>query len=141
MNNQGAGKKVFKKHGKGKGPLKINESSTKLQKKNDKCHLCKKSGHFQKDFLKRKAWFENKGKHNAYYVCFESNLTEVLHNSWWIDFGCTTHVSNMMHGFLSTRTIKPNEKFVFMGNREKVPMEAVETYRLILDTDGYFLCT
>jgi len=96
MNNQRAGKKVFKKHGKGKGPLKINESSTKLQKKNDKCHLCKKSGHFQKDCLKRKAWFENKGKHNAYYVCFESNLIEVPHNSWWIDSGCTTHVSNMM---------------------------------------------
>jgi len=33
---------------------------------------------------------------NAYYVCFESNLTEVPHNFWWIDFGCTTHVSNMM---------------------------------------------
>ena len=46
MNNQGAGKEVFKKHEKGKGPLKINESSTKLQKKNDKCHFCKKSGHF-----------------------------------------------------------------------------------------------
>jgi len=30
VNNQGAGKKVFKKHGKGKGPLKINELSTKL---------------------------------------------------------------------------------------------------------------
>ncbi|XP_068474850.1 uncharacterized protein [Phaseolus vulgaris] len=30
VNNQGAGKKVFKKHGKGKGPLKINEFSTKL---------------------------------------------------------------------------------------------------------------
>ena len=44
----------------------------------------------------------------------------------------------MMQGFLSTRTIKPNEKFVFMGNREKVPMEAVKTYRLILDT-GFYL--
>jgi len=39
---------------------------------------------------------------NAYYVCFESNLTEVPYNSWWIDSGCTTHVSNMMQGFLST---------------------------------------
>ncbi|BAT93183.1 hypothetical protein VIGAN_07210700 [Vigna angularis var. angularis] len=46
LKNQGAGKK-FKKHVKGKGPLKIDESSTKIQKKNDKCHFCKKSGHFQ----------------------------------------------------------------------------------------------
>ena len=49
-----------------------------------------------------------------------------------------THVYNMMQGFLSTRTIKPNEKFVFMGNTEKVPVEAVGTYRLILDT-GFYL--
>jgi len=47
VKNQGAiGKKVAKKHGKGKGPLKIDESSNKIQKKNDKYHLCGKSGHF-----------------------------------------------------------------------------------------------
>ena len=46
VNNQGVGKKVNKKHGKDKGPLKIVESSTKIQKKNDKCHFCGKSGHF-----------------------------------------------------------------------------------------------
>jgi len=34
------GKKVAKKHGRGTGPLKIDESSTKIQKKNDKCHFC-----------------------------------------------------------------------------------------------------
>ena len=85
MNNQGARKKGFKKQGKGKGPLKINESSTKLQKKNEKCHLCKKVGHFQKDCLKSKAWFEKKGKHNVCYVCFESNLTEVPHSSVRMD--------------------------------------------------------
>jgi len=27
---------------------------------------------------------------------FESNLTEVPYNTWWIDSGCTTHVSNVM---------------------------------------------
>jgi len=47
VKNQGAvGKKVAKKHGMGKGPLKIDESSTKIQKKNDKCHFYGKSGHF-----------------------------------------------------------------------------------------------
>jgi len=30
VNNQGAGKKVYKKHEKGKGPLKITESFTKV---------------------------------------------------------------------------------------------------------------
>ena len=42
VNNQGAGKKIFKKHGKGKGPLKINESSTKLQKKNNNVIFARK---------------------------------------------------------------------------------------------------
>jgi len=66
VKNQGAvGKKVTKKHGKGKGPLKIDESSTKIQKKNDKCHFCGKSRNFQKDCIKRRAWFEKKGEHNA----------------------------------------------------------------------------
>jgi len=134
VNNQGVGKKVNKKHGKDKGPLKTVESSTKIQKKNDKCHFYGKFGHFHMNCPKRKAWFEKKGEHNA-YVCFESNLTEVPHNTWWIDSGCTTHVSNMMQGFLTTRTINPNEKFVFMGNRVKVPVETVGTYRLILDTE------
>ena len=44
---------------------------------------------------KRKAWFEKKDEHNA-YACFESNLTEVPYNTWWIDSRCTTHVSNMI---------------------------------------------
>jgi len=133
VNNQGARKKVHKKHEKGKGLSKINESSTKTYKKNDTCHLCGKSGHFYKGCPKRKVWFEKKGEHNA-YVCFESNLTKVPHNTWWIDYGFTTHVSNMMQGFLSTRFINPNEKFVFMGNRVKVLVKAVGTYHLILDT-------
>ena len=49
----------------------------------------------QKDCLKRKAWFERKGEPSA-LVCFESNLDEVPYNTWWIDSGCTTHVSNTM---------------------------------------------
>ena len=69
VKNQGTiGKKVVKKHRKGKGLLKIDESSTKIQKKNDKCHFCGTSGHFQKDCIKCRAWFEKKGEHNA-YVC------------------------------------------------------------------------
>ena len=135
VTNQGVGKK--RKHAnKEKGPPKFEEPAFKIHKKGpkvDRCHFCKKTGHFQKDCPRRKAWFKKKGKHNT-YVCFESYLAEVPNNTWWLDSGCTTHVSNIMQGFLSIQTTRPNEKFVLMGNRMKAPVEAVETYRLILDS-------
>ena len=107
----------MKKHDKGKWSLKINDHSLQIQKKVSKdnnCQFCRKFGHFQKDFLKCKSWFEKKGEFNA-LVCFESNITEIPHNTWWIDFGCTTYVSNIMQRFLTIQTISPNEKFGFHG--------------------------
>ena len=112
-----------KKHAKGKQrSLKINESSAKIHKKehnDDKCHFCGKLGYFQKDCLKLKAWFEKKGKPSS-LICFESNLAKVIYSTWGIDFGCTTHVSNTMHRFLTTQIINPpNKTFVFIGNKVK----------------------
>ncbi|XP_057981253.1 uncharacterized protein LOC131166693 [Malania oleifera] len=55
VNNQKAEKKA-KKHGKGKGSLKDNESSYHIQKKvssKEKCRFCGKPGHYQKYCLKR----------------------------------------------------------------------------------------
>ena len=35
--------------------------------------------------------------HNhCFFVCYESNLAEVPSNTWWIDSGATTHVTNLM---------------------------------------------
>jgi len=45
--NQEVGKKFVKKHGKGKGPLKINDYSLQIHKKASKsnnCHVYGKSG-------------------------------------------------------------------------------------------------
>ena len=107
LKNQGihsmtTGKKLVKKNDKGKKPLKINDDLLQIQKKVSKgndCHLCGKFGHFKKDYPKRKSWFEKKGELNAHGY-FESNLTEVPHNTWWINSRCTNHVSNTMQGFL-----------------------------------------
>ncbi|XP_051152421.1 uncharacterized protein LOC127266275 [Andrographis paniculata] len=64
ITNQGAGRRVGNKKVKGKrGPLKVNVPSAQAPKKelNDvKCRFCGKSRHFQRDFLKRKTWFEKK---------------------------------------------------------------------------------
>ena len=136
VTNQGAGKK--RKHAnKGKEPPKYEELAFKIHKKGPKvdiCHFCKKTGHFQKDCPRRKAWFEKKGKHNA-YICFKSYLAEVPNNTWLLDSGCTTHVSNIMQGFLSIQTTRPNEKFVLIGNRMKAPVEVVGLNVLFLIVD------
>ena len=61
------------KKGMKQGLHKLNEFSkaSQFNKKEhkDKCHFCKKVGHFQKDCLKRKAWFKKKGKPCA-FECF-----------------------------------------------------------------------
>jgi len=94
------------------------------------CHFCEKPRYFQKNYLKRKVWFEKKGKPSV-FVCFESNLIVIPYNTWWIDLRCSIHVFNMMQGFLSIQTTNINEKFVYMGNKVRVLVEAIRTYRLI----------
>ena len=135
---QGAGKglKVKANKFKKKSHVKVSQGDKKEQKAS-KCHFCRKEGHFQKDCLKRKAWFEKKGKYNI-FVCFEPNLIVVLNNTWWLNSGATTHVSNTMQGFLTIRTINPNENFLFMGNCMKALIEGIGTYHLILD-NGHHL--
>ncbi|RVW44414.1 hypothetical protein CK203_070961 [Vitis vinifera] len=88
------------------------------------CYFCGKKGHVKKDCIKRKTWFEKRGI-NLSFVCYESNLAEVPSNTWWIDSGATTHVTNLMQGFLTTRKPKESEKFLYMGNRLKVEVVAV----------------
>jgi len=63
--------------------------------KEKKCYFCKESGQFKKDYPKRKKWFEKKG---ILYISvnFKSNLVEVPNNTWWLDYGTTTHVSHIM---------------------------------------------
>ena len=54
-----ARKKVLNNKGKGKqGPLKVNESSAEIHKKDrkdDKCHFCNKPRYYKKDYQKHKA--------------------------------------------------------------------------------------
>jgi hypothetical protein len=154
-------KKKWKKPKKGKmiEPSKVNgpPQAIEVHEKglnNIKCHFCRKFGHVQKDCHKRKAWFEKKGKHLA-CVCFESNLTVVPSNTWWIDSDSTVHVSYSMQGFLTIQTLNPNENFIVMGNGVKVQVVAIGTFRLFqtlyvpsisrnlvslskLDLDGYY---
>ncbi|RVW93405.1 Retrovirus-related Pol polyprotein from transposon TNT 1-94 [Vitis vinifera] len=89
------------------------------------CYFCGKKGHVKKDHNKRKAWFEKRGI-NLSFVCYESNFAEVPSNTWWIDSGATTHVTNLMQGFLTTRKPKESEKLLYMGNHIKVEVVAID---------------
>ena len=70
-----------------------------------------------------------------YIQCFESNFSKVSSNTWWLDYGATTHVSNTMQGFLTSQSTSLNDNFLFMGNQMKAPIEGMENYRLVLDTE------
>ncbi|XP_052188678.1 uncharacterized protein LOC127799025 [Diospyros lotus] len=65
LKHQEAGKSFKKRSGKSKkkGPCNLNNFLKGAHKEPMvvKCHFCKKSGHMNKDCLKRKAWFEKKG--------------------------------------------------------------------------------
>ncbi|GJZ97000.1 retrovirus-related pol polyprotein from transposon TNT 1-94 [Tanacetum coccineum] len=65
---------------------------------------------------------------------FKKKQHEVPSNTWWFDSGATTHVSNIMQGFLTIQTTSPTNNCLFTGNRMKAPIEGVGTYRLKLDT-------
>lgn len=98
-----------------------------------KCYFCGRKGHMKKECEKRKAWFAKKGT-NLSCVCYESNLVEVPSNTWWIDSGATTHITNSLQGFLTTRKPEESEKILYMGNRHKSNVVLIGTYRLILET-------
>ncbi|XP_070005610.1 uncharacterized protein [Nicotiana sylvestris] len=132
---QGASKGLkvkVNKFKKKKAPAKAQQDANK-EHKADMCRFCNKEGHYQKDCLKHKAWFEKKGTISA-FVCFESNLEEVPNNTWWLDSGATAHVSTTLQEFLTIQTTNPNKDFLFMGNRMKASIEGIGTYRLIMET-------
>jgi len=119
-----------KKNKKDRTSLKVHEGKIHKEKT---CFFYKKVGHFKKDCLKRKKWFEKKG---TYYVSigFESNLIEEPNNTWWLDSGATTHASHLLQGFLSIQPVRKTEKFLYMRNKMKARIEGIGTYRLILDS-------
>ncbi|XP_074267582.1 uncharacterized protein LOC141590996 [Silene latifolia] len=69
LGHKGAGKKPWKKNGKGKqgqpkpiqAPIQTPDQIHKKEPRKDTCRFCLKTGHYQEDCLKRKAWFERKG--------------------------------------------------------------------------------
>ena len=54
------------------------------------------------DCAKFKKWLENKGN-SISCVCYESNMVDVNHNTWWIDSISTIHILNTLHDMRNLR--------------------------------------
>ena len=110
----------------------------KLNRKNEEflCYFCKKRGHLKRDCPKYAAWRVKKGKLLT-LVCSEVNLASVPKDTWWVDSGATTHISMSMQGCLWSRPPTDAERFIFVGDGKKVPVEAIGNFKLLLKTGVY----
>ena len=75
MTMEGKDQNQAKKKGKGKIPPQGGI------KKVNKCFFYKKKGHMKKDCTKFQKWLEKKGKPIS-FVCYESNMVDVIYNTW-----------------------------------------------------------
>ena len=108
---------------------------TFLKKDGDRCFFCKKKGHM-KECVKFKAWMSKRGltgNDSLTLVC-ESNLSEALSSSWWLDSGATNHVAFTIQGFINQRKLNKDESKLTMGNNEKADVMFVGDVILILDS-------
>lgn len=67
-------------------------------------------------------------------VCTVINLTYVSKYTWWVDSGATTHISVSLQGCLNYRKPRDDEKFIFVGDGNKIEVEVIGTYRLLPKT-------
>ena len=106
-------------------------------KKESKCFFYKKKGHIKKDYSKFKIWLDKKGTQFS-FVYFESNMVNVNHNTWWIDYDSTIHVSNTLQGMQNLRKPVRSEQCIYSGSKMSSHVEAIGTCSLVL-TSGFIL--
>lgn len=106
-------------------------------KKSFWCFWCKEKEHEKTDCHAFNAWLDNKdkpgGNHLA-FVCFESNLVDILINSWWLDSGYTTHIFVSLHGFRNQRRPNLRENKLMVGNDLEFMVELMGDVSLVLGT-------
>ena len=87
----------------------------------------------KKDYAKHKTWLEKKGTFFS-FVCYESNFTNINHNTWWIDSIYTIHVSNTLQGMRNLKKPMGSEQYIQSGGRSSSHVEAIGTCNLELSS-------
>ncbi|RDX86842.1 hypothetical protein CR513_31777, partial [Mucuna pruriens] len=64
-------------------------------KKTSNCFFYKNKGHMKTYYIKFKNWLDKKYILFA-FVCYESNMVSVNHNTWWVNSSSIAHFSNTL---------------------------------------------
>ncbi|XP_073132852.1 uncharacterized protein [Henckelia pumila] len=119
--------KTKDKGNKNKGKEAVVTQPLKKQKKDPSdsqstaCFFCGGEGHMKRHYSNYHAWRANK----------------VPRHMWWIDSDATTHISVSMRGCLDCRKPNDAERFIYVGDDNKVQVEAIGKFRLLLKTGIY----
>jgi len=91
----------------------------------------------KKECLKFKSWMDKKGTSFA-FVCYESNMVSINHNTWWVDSGSTIHVSNTLQEMENLRRPVGSEQHIYSGGKMSSHVESIGTCNLVLSS-GFIL--
>nr|KYP33843.1 hypothetical protein KK1_045279 [Cajanus cajan] len=91
----------------------------------------------KKECPKYASWRVKKGNFLS-FVCSKVNLAFVPHDTWWVESNVITHISVSKQGCLWIRLPSDNEIFIYVGDGNKVIVEAIRTFSLQLKT-GFHL--
>ena len=126
---------TFEKNKKNQVNHKGKISAQPMMMKKSKCFFCKKKGHTKKDCQKFKNWLEKRSTPFV-FVCYESYMINVNHNTWWID--STIYVSNTLQGMENLRKPTGSEQYIYLGSKLCSHVEVVGTCCLVLSS-GFIL--
>ena len=101
---------------------------------NGRCSYYKKVGHKKIDCWKLKGKQEKKGN----ILMIETNIIDVLMNTWWLDIGATIHVTNSLQGMICQRGLTNLEQHVYMGDNSRAKMDITRIIKLKLATRYVF---
>ena len=87
----------------------------------------------KKGCTKFQKWLEKKGKQIS-FVRYESNMVNVIYNTWWIDSSFTIHVSNTLQGMRNLRKPMPSEQCIYLRNKMRSHVEGVGTCNSVLSS-------